>query len=118
MRLSKNNLLIIGIVPIILGLVIGYNFFKAIEMLKPGGMTTYLIYDQLVVIGAAIFLGAVVYWGILVYYIHLIQENEVSIQDNFTQLAGSGTTHLENAKKLMGKVLDDIKTAERLKPQQ
>lgn len=117
MRLSKNNLLVIGIMPIILGFVIGFNFFKAIEILKLGRMTTFLVYDQLVVIGAAVFLGAFLYWGILVYYIYLMQENEVSIQDNFTQLAGSGTSHLENAKKLIGKVLEDIKTAE-MKPQQ
>lgn len=118
MRLSKNNLLLIGIVPIILALVIGFNFFDAIGILKPGGMTTFLIYDQLVIIGAAIFIGGSIYWGILVYYIHLMQENEVDIQDNFTQLAGSGTAHLENARKLIGKVLDDIKVAERLKPLQ
>lgn len=117
MRLSKNNLLIIGIVPIILALIIIYNFWTAIQTLLPLGMTTYLIYDQLVVIGAAVFLGASVYWGILVYYIYLIQENEVLIQDNFTQLAGSGTAHLENAKKLIGKVLEDIKATE-LKPHQ
>jgi hypothetical protein len=118
MRLSKNNLVIIGIVPIILGLIIMYNFWIAIEQLYPLGMTTYLIFDQIVVIGAAVFLGTSVYWCILVYYIYLMQENEVFIQDNFTQLAGSGTAHLQNAKKLIAKVLDDIKVTERIKPQQ
>jgi len=52
-----------------------------------------------------------VYWGILVYYIYMIQENELIIQDNFNQLAGSGTRHLENAKNLIGQVLDDIRQA-------
>lgn len=117
MRLSKNNLLIIGIVPIILGLIIIYNFWTAIQTLFPLGMTTYLIYNQLAVIGAAVFIGGSIYWGILVYYIYLIQENEVLIQNNFTQLAGSGTAHLESAKKLIGKVLEDIKATE-LKPHQ
>lgn len=118
MRLSKNNLVILGIVPIIFGIIIMYNFFSAIGILKPGGMTTYMIYYQLVVIGIAMFLGATIYWGIIVYYIYLLQENEVVIQDNFVQLAGSGTAHLENAKKLISKVLDDIKVTERLKPHQ
>lgn len=118
MRLSKNNLLILAIVPIILGIVIMYNAWIAVQTLFPLGMTTYLIYNQLVVIGAAVFLGGSAYWAILVYYIHLIQENEVLIQDNFNQLAGSGTAHLENAKGLISKVLGDIKTTERLKPQQ
>lgn len=118
MRISKNNLLIIAIVPIILGMVIMYNGWIAVQTLFPLGMTTYLIYNQLVVIGAAVFLGGSAYWAILVYYIHLMQENEVAIQDNFTQLAGSGTAHLENAKGLIAKVLDDIKITERLKPQQ
>ncbi len=117
MRLSKNNLVIIWIAPVILGLVIGYNFWTAIQALLPGGMTTYLIYNQLVVIGAAVFLGGAVYWSILIYYIHLLQENEVLIQDNFTQLAGSGTAHLENAKKLIARVLEDIKATD-LKPNQ
>jgi len=117
MRLSKNNLIILAIVPIIIGLVIMYNGWIAVQTLFPLGMTTYLIYDQLVVIGAAVFLGSSVYWGILIYYIFMIQENEVLIQDNFTQLAGSGTAHLENAKKLINKVLEDIKATE-LKPQQ
>ncbi|MCZ7383053.1 MAG: hypothetical protein O8C64_15965 [Candidatus Methanoperedens sp.] len=118
MRLSKNNLLIIGIVPIILALIIMYNFWIAIEKLYPLGMTTYLVFNQMVVIGAAVFLGGSVYWAILVYYIYLMQENEVFIQDNFTQLAGSGTAHLQNAKGLISQVLDDIKSTERLKPQQ
>lgn len=117
MRLSKNNLTIIAIVPIILGLVIMYNGWIAVQTLFPLGMTTYLIYNQLVVIGAAVFLGSSVYWGIVIYYIYMIQENEVLIQDNFTQLAGSGTLHLENAKKLINKVLEDIKATE-IKPQQ
>ncbi len=117
MRLSKNNLLIIGIVPIIFGLIIIYNFFTAIQTLVPRGLSTYLIYSQLVAIGAAVFIGGAIYWAILVYYIYLIQENEVVIQSNFTQLAGSGTAHLESAKELIAKVLEDIKTVER-KPQQ
>lgn len=119
MRLSKNNLLIIWIVPIFLGLIIIYNFWTAINELYPMGKTTYLIFDQLVVIGAAVFLGTSIYWSILIYYIYLLQENEVLIQNNFTQLAGSGTLHLENAKKLINKVLEDIKASEeKLKYQQ
>lgn len=118
MRLSKNNLIIIAIVPIILGIVIMYNFYIAIGKLFPLGMTTFLVYDQMVVIGIALSLGGAAYWISLVYYIHLMQENEVTVQDNFTQLAGSGTQHLENAKKLITQVLDDIKSAELLKPQQ
>ncbi len=93
MRLSKNNLLVIGIIPIIIGLIIFYNFIAAINILQPGGMTTAMVYYQLLGIATAMFVGAVVYWVILVYYIYLIQENEVFIQDNFTQLAGSGTAH-------------------------
>ena len=75
MRLSKNNLVILGIVPIIFGIIIMYNFFSAIGILKPGGMTTYMIYYQLVVIGIAMFLGATIYWGIIVYYIYLLQDS-------------------------------------------
>ncbi len=115
MRLSKTNLLIIGIVPIIFGLVITYNFFISIDKLYPLGLTVFRVHDQLVAIGGAVFLGAAVYWGILVYYIYMVQENEVIIQDNFNKLAGSGTKHLENAKTLINKVLDDIKTSEKLK---
>lgn len=116
MRLSKNNLLLLGILPIALCLIIFYNFISAINILRPGGMTTAMIYYQLIGIASAMFLGAVVYWGILVYYIYLIQQNEIILQDNFTQLAGSGTAHLQNAKKLISKVLEDIKSTD-LKPQ-
>ncbi len=116
MRLSKNNLLLLGILPIVLCLIIFYNFVAAINILRPGGMTTAMIYYQLIGIATAMFIGAVVYWGILVYYIYLIQQNEIIIQDNFTQLAGSGTAHLQNAKKLISKILEDIKSTD-LKPQ-
>lgn len=115
MRLSKTNILLIGIVPIIFGLFIVYNYFVSIDILLPLGLTVYRIHDQLVVIGIAGFLGLSVYWSILVYYIYMVQENELLIQDNFNQLAGSGTKHLENAKNLIGKVLDDIKKSEKLK---
>ena len=119
MRLTKNNLLLIWIVPIILGMVIIYNFWLAVKALYPLGMTTYLIFNQLVIIGAAVFLGISIYWSILIYYVYLLQENEVLVQNNFTQLAGSGTMHLENAKKLINKVLEDIKAGEdRLKTRQ
>jgi hypothetical protein len=115
MRLSKTNLLIIGIVPIIFGLIVIFNYWISIENLYARGLTAYLVHDQLVAIGAAVFLGASVYWGILVYYIYMLQENEVLIQDNFNELAGSGTKHLENAKTLINQVLEDIKTSEKLK---
>ncbi len=115
MRLSKTNIFLIGIVPIIFGLIIVYNYFVSIDILLPLGLTVYQVHDQLVVIGIAGFLGLSVYWSILVYYIYMIQENELLIQDNFNQLAGSGTRHLENAKNLIGQVLDDIKTSEKLK---
>ncbi len=119
MRLTKNNLLIIWIIPIFLGLLIIIEFWNAIEKLYPLGMTTYLIFNQLVIIGAAVFLGMSVYWSILIYYVYLLQENEVLVQSNFTNLASSGTLHLENAKKLIGQVLKDIKTSEdKLKPHQ
>ncbi len=112
MRLSKNNLLTIWIVPIILGLIIIFNFWTAIAELYPRGMTAYLIYNQLVAIGIAAFLGAAIYWSILIYYIYLLQENEVAIQNNLTQIASSGTQHLGNAKRLIRKVLEDIKASE------
>ncbi len=115
MRLSKTNLIIIGIVPMVFGLTIIYNYFVSIDKLYPLGLTAYLVHDQLVVIGVAAFLGASVYWSILVYYIYLLQENEVLIQDNFNKLAGSGTKHLENARTLINQVLQDIKTTEKLK---
>ncbi len=115
MRLSKTNILLIGIVPIIFGIVILINFFSSIEALMPLGKTVTKVYPQLVVIGIAGFLGLTIYWSILVYYIYNIQENELLIQDNFNQLAGSGTRHLENARNLIGQVLDDIKTSEKLK---
>ncbi len=119
MRLSKNSLLIIGIVPVVIGLMIIYNFWTAITALYPKGMTTYYIFDQLKIIGAAIFLGASVYWCIIIYYTYLLQENEVLIQNHFAQLTGSGTSHLENAKKLINKLLQDVKASEdRLKPHQ
>ncbi|HEY9245645.1 MAG TPA: hypothetical protein VIO11_02250 [Candidatus Methanoperedens sp.] len=112
MRLSKNNLLIIWIIPIILGLIIILNFWTAINELRPRGMTTSLIFNQLAIIGAGVFMGMAVYWSILMYYIYLLQENEVAIQNNFAKLAGSGTSHLENAKKLITKVLEGIKINE------
>lgn len=112
MRLSKNNLLIIWIVPIIVSLFIMYNFWIAISKLYPLGMTTYLIFNQLIMIGIAIFLGASIYWSIIIYYIYLMQENEVLVQDNFSKLAGSGTLHLQNAKGLISKLLNDIKASE------
>jgi hypothetical protein len=115
MRLSKTNILLTGIVPIIFGLIIIYNYFVSIDKLLPGGMTVSKVHDQLVVMGIAGFLGLSIYWSILVYYIYNIQENELLIQDNFNQLAGSGTKHLENARNLIGQVLDDIKTSEKLK---
>jgi hypothetical protein len=117
MRLNKNSLSIIGIIPIVFGLVIFYNFLAAIDLLRPGGMTTSIIYYQLLAMSTAMLLGASLYWGILVYYVYLMQENEVFIQDNFTLLAGSGTAHLKNAKRLISKVLDNVKSTE-LKPQQ
>jgi len=117
MRLTKNKLLIIGIIPIILGLIIFFNFIYAIDALRPGGMTTAMVYYQLLAISGAMFIGASIYWGILVYYVYLLQENEVFIQDNFTQLAGSGTAHLKNAKTLISKVLDEIRSTD-IKPHQ
>ena len=114
MRLSRNNLLIIWIIPVILGLIIIYNFWTAISTLYPLGQKTYLIFDQLIAIGAAMFLGISIYWSILIYYIYLLQKSEITIQRNFTRLAGSGTAHLENAKKLIGNVLEDIKASEEM----
>ncbi len=115
MRLSKINILLIGIVPIIFGLIIVFNYFVSIDKLLPLGLTVSKVHDQLVVIGIAGFLGLSIYWSILVYYIYNIQENELLIQDNFNELAGSGTKHLENAKNLIEQVLDDIKTSDKLK---
>ncbi len=115
MRLSKINILLLGIVPIIFGLIIVYNYFVSIDKLLPLGLTVSKVHAQLVVIGIAGFLGLSIYWSILVYYIYMMQENELLIQDNFSQLAGSGTKHLENAKNLIGQVLDDIKTSDKLK---
>ena len=115
MRLSKTNIILIGIVPILFGLIIFYNYFVSIDKLFPLGLTVAKVHDQLVVIGIAGFLGLSIYWSILVYYIFMIQENEIIIRDNFSQLAGSGTRHLENARNLIGQVLDDIKTSEKLK---
>lgn len=115
MRLSKTNLILIGIVPIVFGLFILYNYFVSLDLLLPNGLTVAKTYSQLVVIGVAGFLGLSIYWCILVYYIYMIQENEILIQDNFTELAGSGTKHLENARNLIGQVLKDIKATEKLK---
>ncbi len=115
MRLSKTNLTIIGIVPIVFGLIIIWKYFESIDKLYSLGLTAYLVHDQLVAIGVAVFLGASVYWSILVYYVYLLQENEVLIQNNFNKLAGSGTKHLENARTLINQVLQDIKTTEKLK---
>ncbi len=117
MRLSKNNLILIGIIPIVFGLIIYLNFIWAINKLEPGGKTAAMIYYQLLGIATAMFIGAIIYWALLVHYINLMQESEALIQDNFTQLAGSGTAHLQHAKKIIGKVLDEIKSAQQ-KPQQ
>ena len=115
MRLSKFNVFLIGIVPIFFGLIIIYNYFASLDILLPNGLTVARVHSQLVVIGIAGFIGLSVYWGILVYYIYMIQENEMLVQDNFNQLAGSGTRHLENAQKLIEQVLEDIRTSEKLK---
>lgn len=112
MRLSKNNLILIWIIPVILGLIVMLNFWNAISILDTRGMTTHLIFYQVAIIGIAVFIGLVLYWSIVIYYIHLLQDNEDKIYDNFTELAGSGTSHLSNAKRLIGKVLDNLKTNE------
>ena len=98
--------------PILIFLVVMYNFWIAIATLYPRGMTTHLIFNQLIMIGIAVFLGVCVYWSILIYYVYLMQENEVLVQDNFSKLAGSGTLHLQNAKGLISKLLEDIKASE------
>jgi hypothetical protein len=112
MRLSKNNLILIWIIPVILGLIVIFNFWNALSSLDARGLTTHLIFYQVAIIGIAVFLGLVLYWSIVIYYIHLMQENEIKIQDNFTELAGSGTSHLSNARRLIGKVLENLKTNE------
>lgn len=111
MRLSKINLLLLAFVPIVFGFIILYSFGIALGKLFPLGMTTFLIYDQMVIIGVALFLGASAYWVTLVYHIYLMQENEVSIQRNLAMLAEKGTSHLESAKNLINRVLEDIKAA-------
>jgi len=112
MRLSKDSLAILTLAPLVFGLVILYNFIKAINILQPLGQSTFLIYDQLVIIGVASFLALGVYWCIMMYLIYLLQENMRVLDNNLDRAADIGARHLSESKHLLKQVIDILKRYE------
>lgn len=105
MRLSKQNLILATIVPLIFGIIILSSFMSAINTLQPLGQSTALIYSQLVVIGVFAFLAFAVYWCVMMYLIYLLQENLVILDSNLDKAADIGARHLTESKNLLNQVI-------------
>ncbi len=112
MRLSKQNLIIATLVPLIFGLLILYNFIAAINILQPLGQSTSMIYDQLLWIGITGFLALAVYWCIMMYLIYLLQENLQILDANLDKAADIGAKHLSESKNLLNQVISILKRYE------
>ena len=112
MKLSKQSLTIATIVPLIFGVIILYNFLKAINILQPLGQSTALIYNQLVVMGILVFIALSVYWCVMMYLIYLLQENLFQLDTNLEKAADIGSKHLTESKNLLNQVINILKRYE------
>ncbi|MFH1322314.1 MAG: hypothetical protein ABIH80_00580 [Methanobacteriota archaeon] len=112
MKLSKQSLIIATIVPLIFGVIILLNFKDAIDILDKLGGSTYLIYDQLIVIGIFAFLALSVYWCVMMYLIYLLQENLITLDSNLDKAADIGAKHLSESKSLLNQVISILKRYE------
>ncbi len=112
MRLSKQSLVLATIVPLIFGAIILSNFYDAINILKPLGQSTSLIFNQLVVIGVFSFLAFAVYWCVMMYLIYLLQENIMILDANLDKAADIGAKHLTESKNLLNQVIAILKRYE------
>ena len=112
MKLSKQSLILATIVPLIFGVIILLNFKDAIDILDKLGGSTYLIYDQLIVIGIFAFLALSVYWCVMMYLIYLLQENLITLDSNLDKAADIGAKHLSESKSLLNQVISILKRYE------
>lgn len=112
MRLSKLSLIIATFAPLLFGVIILYNFISAINILQPLGQSTFLIYNELVIIGVVSFLALGVYWCIMMYLIYLLQENMRILDNNLDKAADMGARHLSDSKHLLKQVIDILKRYE------
>ncbi|MFZ3058765.1 MAG: hypothetical protein WA102_03405 [Candidatus Methanoperedens sp.] len=112
MRLSKQSLIIATIVPLIFGVVIISNYIDALNILQPLGQSTFLIYNQAVIIGVFSFLALAVYWCVMMYLIYLLQENLQILDANLDKAADIGAKHLTESKNLLNQVIAILKRYE------
>jgi hypothetical protein len=112
MRLSKQSLIIATIVPLIFGVVIISNYIDALNILQPLGQSTFLIYNQAVIIGVFSFLALAVYWCVMMYLIYLLQENLIILDANLDKAADIGAKHLTESKNLLNQVIAILKRYE------
>ena len=112
MKLSKPSLILATIVPLIFGVIILYFFKSAIDELYDLKGSTYLIYDQLVIIGIFSFLALSVYWFVMMYLIYLLQENLMTLDSNLDKAADIGAKHLSESKSLLNQVISILKRYE------
>jgi hypothetical protein len=113
MRLSKQNLIIATLVPLIFGLLILYNFISAKNILVDNGIeSAVLIKDQLLFIGIIGFLALAVYWCVMMYLIYLLQENLQILDSNLDKAADIGAKHLSESKNLLNQVISILKRYE------
>jgi len=112
MKLSKQSLILATIVPLIFGVVILLNFKAAIDILNELKGSTYMIYDQLIVIGIFSFLALSVYWCVMMYLIYLLQENLTTLDSNLDKAADIGAKHLSESKSLLNQVINILKRYE------
>ena len=112
MRLSKQSLIIATIVPLIFGVVIISNYIEALNILQPLGQSTFLIYNQAVVIGVFSFLALAVYWCVMMYLIYLLQENLMILDSNLDKAADIGAKHLTDSNNLLNQVIAILKRYE------
>jgi hypothetical protein len=113
MRLSKQNLIIATLVPLIFGLFILYNYIDAKNILVNNGVqSAALIQDQLLWIGIVGFLTLAVYWCVMMYLIYLLQENLQILDANLGKAADIGAKHLSESKNLLNQVISILKRYE------
>lgn len=113
-RLSKANLVIAALVPIICGAIVMYYFFDALNVLYPyKAYTASLINSQLSVIGAFLYIGFIIYWSVMIYLIYLLQESLVLLDANLDRAADIGARHLQESKTLLKQVIDILKKFEK-----
>ncbi len=112
MKLTKPSLILATIVPLIFGVIILYFFKSAIDVLYDLKGSTYLIYDQLVIIAIFSFLALTVYWLVMMYLIYLLQENLMTLDSSLDKAADIGSKHLSESKSLLNQVINILKRYE------